>query len=567
MARPVPHLRRVGNTQQLIVDGEPYLILGGEIQNSQFSAARYVREVWPRLKAANLNTVFASVTWEQIEPIEWQFSFTELDEMIQDARQNDLRIVLLWFGSFKNAQSTYAPAWVKRNLARFPRAEVCAPGGEVRPVDALSVFGHHAQLSDSKAFLALMRHLKEVDGQHRTVLMVQVENEVGLLGDSRDRSRLAEQAWRQAVPAEFLQGLKRHWSELNTTFQQNWTHLRMISPLEMMTWEDLATGDQSLLDELFMAYYFTRYLEKVAAAGKAEYDLPMYINVWQNYAGQDRDTNIPNVSSGGGRPGDYPSGGGVANVLDVWKIFAPSLDIITPDIYLNDYASSCATYRHRGQALLISEQRRDEYGARRLWQAYGSYKCIGTSPFGIDTFMTAEENPFKRHYGLLQRMQKYILRTQEIEAQTGFGFCFDELAEADKQRQSSNDAWHHTFSAWHLTVERASWLPNSTGFGMVIQLDENRFLLVGWGYQVSFTSRRSDVKFTGITRFDEMAVITPFASGEMRTLRSMMNSQMREGLCVAVMPGSTAISGGGAMAPHGSGIAICEPYTVLEGNT
>ncbi|KXT12691.1 hypothetical protein AC579_3268, partial [Pseudocercospora musae] len=530
------------------------------IQNTRFSSAQNVRDVWPRLKAANLNTVFASVTWEQIEPIEWQFSFTEVDEMIKDARRNDLRMVLLWFGSFKNAQSTYAPAWVKRNTARFPQAEICTSAGEMKPSDAVSVFGHHAQLSDSKAFAALMQHLKEVDGQNHTVLMVQVENEVGILGDSRDRSRLAESIWRQAVPADFLQGLKRQWSELNATFQRNWTHLRMISPLEMMTWEDLAMGDPSLLDELFMAYHFARYLEKVAAAGKAEYNLPMYTNVWQNYAAQDRDTNISNVS---GRPGDYPSGGGVANVLDVWKIFAPSLDIIAPDIYLNDYASSCATYRHCNQTLLISQQRRDEYGARRIWQAYGSYKCIGTSPFGIDTFMTAEDNPFKRHYALIQRVQRFILTTQEIETQTGFGFYFDELADADNQR---HDTWHHTFSHWDLKVERASWLPNSTGFGMIIQLDENQFLLIGWGYQVSFTTKRSGVQFTGIRRFDEMAVVAPFARGEMRTLRSMMNNQMPEGLCVAVMPGSTAISGGGAMAPYGSGIALCEPYTLLEGN-
>lgn len=196
-------------------------------------------------------------------------------------------------------------------------------------MDALSVFGEHAQLADARAFAALMKHLKEVDGDAQTVLMVQVESEVGLLGDSRDRSPVAEASWRQPIPAELFQTLKLQWSHLNSTFQRRWSHLRMISPLEMMSWADIASGDKRPLDELFMAYHFALYVEKVAAAGKVAYDLPMYTSVWQNSAGQDRAANIPNVSSAGGRPGDSPSGGGVVNVLDIWKIFAPSLDLIS----------------------------------------------------------------------------------------------------------------------------------------------------------------------------------------------------------------------------------------------
>ena len=184
-----------------------------------------------------------------------------------------------------------------------------------------------------------MQHLKRVDEHHSTVIMVQVENEVGLLGDSRDRSDLAEQAFKGPVPNALIDFLRGDWSDMSDTLRSNFEHLRKEAFAKDLTWADL-TCDELNRDELFMAYHYARYVNTVASAGKEAYPLPLYTNVWQNYGDSDRDPNGTLVAAGGDKPGDYPSGGGVANALDIWQQFAPCLDLIAPDIYLNDYAKS-----------------------------------------------------------------------------------------------------------------------------------------------------------------------------------------------------------------------------------
>lgn len=377
-------------------------MLAGELQNSSFSSPTYMESVWAKLTAQNLNTVLASVSWEQIEPQEGVFNFGTLDRNIQEAREHGLRLVLLWFGSFKNGMepcdwrmktpsltipglSTYAPPWVKLDDARFPRVQA-RKNGALKTMEILSLFGSELAESDCRAFHKLMSHLREVDSEHATVIMVQVENEMGMMGDARDRSVEAEACWDDVLPSPLLDLIcGEAWSQLNTKMQRNFQALHESQSPHSMTWQVLSETHPLCAEELFMAYYFALFAEKVASTGKAAYPLPLYANVWQNYGDEDRDINAPLVAAGGSQPGDYPSGGAVDNVLDVWQKLAPSLDFIAPDVYLNDYGSSCAKYQHGDQAFMIPEQRRDEYGARRVWQAYGSYKCIGAAPFGIDT--------------------------------------------------------------------------------------------------------------------------------------------------------------------------------------
>lgn len=237
-----------------------------------------------------------------------------------------------------------------------------------------------------------------------------------------------------------------------------------------------AFGDSPDTDEIFMAYHYALFVEQVAKAGKEVYPLPLFTNVWQNYADEDNDNPFPTIAGGGGKPGDYPSGGGTINVLDIWQDFAPSLDFIAPDVYLNEYATSCALYRHRNQALFIPEQRRDDFGARRVWNALGSHQALGTSPFGIDT-VDPVSNPFKKHYGLLAKTSMHILAAQRRPALASF---FDGTPEKGKDPTPSISK---TFGNWKLLIERSFVFgKESPGFGIVIHLGNAKFMLIGEGF-------------------------------------------------------------------------------------
>ena len=190
----IPHLSKQGMATQLMVDGKPFLMLAGELHNSSSSSTEYMKPIWPKLADANLNTVLAAVSWDLIEPEEGKFDFSLVDDLIKDARHYNLRLVLLWFGSWKNGVSTYVPVWVKTDLTRFPRAR----NADDKALEILSTFSDASRDADAKAFAALMRHIKEVDGQQHTVIMMQVENESGVLGDSRDRSKPANEAYIKA---------------------------------------------------------------------------------------------------------------------------------------------------------------------------------------------------------------------------------------------------------------------------------------------------------------------------------------------------------------------------------
>ncbi|KAL1610476.1 hypothetical protein SLS60_002144 [Paraconiothyrium brasiliense] len=200
----IPHLQQYGNTKQLVVNGRPFLIRGAELQNSSLSSAEYMSEVWPKMAATNINTVLGAVTWVVVEPEEGKFDFEELDNVIVGAREHGIHLVLLWFGSWKNGRSTYAPAWVKTNPKRFPRAELRKTGGVMQTADVLSLFSEKNVKADVKAFQKLLAHIKEVDEGHNTVVMVQVENEPGLLFDSRDGSKLADAVLSKDVPSELV---------------------------------------------------------------------------------------------------------------------------------------------------------------------------------------------------------------------------------------------------------------------------------------------------------------------------------------------------------------------------
>ncbi|KAL1962307.1 hypothetical protein VTN77DRAFT_9798 [Rasamsonia byssochlamydoides] len=578
----IPRLEKNAVSHQLLVKGKPFLILGAELQNSSMTSAAYMRTVWQKIADMHVNTVLGCVCWESIEPVEGQFDFSELDQIIHDARSHGLHLILLWFGSFKNGLSTYVPRWVKTDYKRFPRMHIKAADSDdsnkLQTADVLSIFHTEAQKCDARAFGELLKHLKQVDGDHSTVIMVQVENETGLLGDSRNRSAAANKRFAEDVPAELISFLEEEHDSLHEDLKENLEHFTKYIKSPEAEWKskswEAAFGKSKHTDELFMAYHYAKYLDQVAAAGKAAYPIPLYTNVWLNYVGKDGENDFPAIAGGGGDPGDYPSGGGVTNVLDIWMKFAPNLDLIAPDIYLNDYVASCRQYRHRNQPLFIPEQRRDEYGARRVWAALGSFQALGTSPFGIDTLGVS--NPFTTTYGLLSSVSDIILDAQRRPG-SSLGFFFDELpppSSDGKQRPDPSPPITATFGSYEVRIERCFVFGHpGAGAGMIIHINSEtpseppRFILIGYGFQAVFRSLNTKSIFTGILNFLEKEPIRgPDGKTELRTLRRLNGDETRSGR-FAMMPGPDPDYGGFPICvtiPARTMVAEVEPYSLEE---
>ncbi len=292
-----PHLEQRGNVTQLIVEDEPWLVLGCELGNSTSSSREYLAPYWQQLKDCGVNTVLAVVSWEQTEPVEGEFDFTVVDNLLEDARAHDMKLALLWFGSWKNGITSYTPTWVKRDTKRFPLAQT--PEGKSLPI--LTTLGEETCKADAKAFAAMMRHLKEADAQQQTVVMIQMENEVGLHGHPRDYCPLAEKAYHEQVPKALIDHLTQRESLLPET-QSAWQANGFKNE---GTWEEVF-GPADRAAEIFMAWHYASYMDRITAAGKAEYDLPTFVNAW---IVQPEDT----------RPGNYPSGGPQAQNHDIWR--------------------------------------------------------------------------------------------------------------------------------------------------------------------------------------------------------------------------------------------------------
>ena len=270
-ATPLPALKRNGSVTQLFVDGKPFVMLAGELHNSSASSVEYLKPLWKKLQAFHLNTVIGTVSWELVEPQEGKFDFALVDYQIHEARAHNLRLVLIWFGTWKNAVSSYAPLWVKADPKRFPRIQ--SKDGVNQEV--LTPLGEESVAADAKAFRSLMRHIRTADPQH-TVIMMQVENESGLLGDSRDRSPLAEARRNRPVPTRLMNYLNENRPNLIPETLKQWGAAGYKTS---GTWPEVF-GTDAYADEVFMAWHLGSYVGAVAEAGKAELAIPMFANAW-----------------------------------------------------------------------------------------------------------------------------------------------------------------------------------------------------------------------------------------------------------------------------------------------
>jgi beta-galactosidase GanA len=391
----IPTLQRHGTATQLVVDGAPFLILGGELGNSSASSMADFRPSWARLEALHINTVIAPVYWELIEPSEGVLDFASVDSLVAGARGHQMHLVLLWFGSWKNSMSSYVPAYVKLDQQRYPRTEATRGQGQ----EILSPFSATNAATDARAFAALMRHIRDVDGARHTVLMVQVENETGMIPTARDHSALADSAFHSAVPTALMDYLQRHRETLVPTLRSQWDS---AGGRTSGTWEQVF-GTGLATDELFMSWHFARYHETVAAAGKRAYALPMYANaalIRPGYA-----------------PGRYVSAGPLPHLIDVWRAASPSTDLIAPDIYFPNFTEWADRYTRSGNPLFIPEAQGSPLAAVHALYAVGKHGAIGFSPFNIDGLDTVASS-IAGSFAMLRQLTPLILAHQGMGTMT-----------------------------------------------------------------------------------------------------------------------------------------------------
>lgn len=474
--KQLPCIKKENGIYTLYVDGEPYVALGGEIHNSSSSSLEYMQEkVWPNLRELNLNTVVVPVFWELIEPKEDNFEFDLVDGIIEQARAENVRLVFLWFGLWKNGASTYVPGWVKKDYKKYFRA--CYKGGVAS--DTISPLCGAAVQADGKAFQKLMSHLKEFDGEKNTVIMIQVENEIGFLKSERDFSDYANSEFQNSVPeiVEREFGKSGKWSEV--------------------------FGEEA--GEYFMAYYYAAAVEMIAKTGAKEYPLPMFVNAWLE--------QFPE------RAGSYPSGGPIAKVMRMWKLTAPTICLYAPDIYLPYFTEVCEEYTANDNPLFIPEARRDIVSATNVFYAIGKHNALCFSPFGIEDFlappsMASDSTPdigmlmalnidfsafivngtghyLSQSYKLLSNMMGIINKYRGTGKMTGFlqnndNGCILSLTEYDLK----------------LTYQRKAEGKPIAG-GLVIETSENEFILAGIGFTAEFLPKRGETTNIGYVRIEE----------------------------------------------------------------
>ncbi len=476
----LPHLRKEGTATQLIVHNKPYLIIGGELGNSSASDTKYMEPVWSKLRAMELNTIEMPVYWELVEPREGKFDFALVDNLVDAARKSGLTIVILWFGSWKNSMSCYAPSWVKTDQARFPRARM----KDGRALEILTPFSAGNRNADAKAFAALMKHLRTIDAAQNTVIMVQVENEIGMIPEARDYCAQAEQAFTQQVPESLTAYLRTEKDSISTSVRDAWNSSGRMST---GTWNQVF-GSGSATDEIFMAWHFAEYTDFVAEAGKKEYPLPMYVNaalIRPNY-----------------KPGQYPSAGPLPHLMEVWRAAAPHIDFLAPDIYFTNFAEWLGKYDRAGNAVFIPEVDRRQSPANAFF-AFGEHNAIGYDPFSIESADSMQIRHFRRAYDILHQLTPMILEHQGTG--TMAGFLLDSATQtAEITLGKFTFTVKHEYS-WPYAARIEGSVPRYGG--LIIMTASNEFYVAGSGVVVTFRSTSTDGSIAGIESIEEGNVV------------------------------------------------------------
>ena len=503
----LPYFKQQGSAIQLYINEKPFFMRAGELGNSSASSLEYLRPFWPHMVEMHVNTILCPVYWELIEPQKDKFDFTLVDGIIQDAGKNNIKLVFLWFGSWKNSMSCYAPYWVKNDSKRFPRAR--SKNGV--PQEILTPFNQNNLHADIKAFTALMRHIREVDSIKQTVIMIQVENEIGMLPDARDYCKSANKAFNENVPPELLAYLIQYKKQLMPELYEVWE----VNGFKAEgNWEEIF-GCSLATDELFMAWYYAQYTDQVTQAGKQEYNLPMYVNAA--------------LIRPGYQPGQYPSAGPLPHLKDIWHAGAPHLDFLAPDIYFKTFAEWLGKYDIPGNAVFIPEVGNDQSIANAFY-AVGKHNAIGYSPFSIESITGDENNKLPQGYELLRQLEPLFLAHQGLGTMNAV--LLDSASQSDTiELGDYRFIFKHEYS-WRYAARTSGEKPRFGG--LIIMLGPDEFIIAGSGLVVTFETRANDGTLAGIGSLDEMEL----TDGTLKFGRRMNGDQSHQGRHMH-LPGNT----------------------------
>ena len=482
------------------VDGKPFLMLTGELHNSTSTSESYMESigVWEQMKHGNFNTVIASCSWDVIEDEQGHYDFTSVDHIIRNARENGLKVVMIWFASWKNGNSSYAPSYIKRDPANYPLVQT-QDGGYL---NVLSAFGQESLTADKKAYAALMQHIKEVDKDY-TVIMMQVENEMGILGSVRDFSPAAQKAWEGQVPSDLMQYLSSHKGKLFPELERVWgaNGYKMSGTWEEVFGKSHTKADDLLTDypyyteEIFQAYHYAKYVNEITAAGKAAHDIPMYVNNWLRQPGMIN-------------PGQFPSGSPLPEVIDVWRAAAPAVDFTAPDIYISEYEWVLSQFALSNNPIFIPECRVD---VSKALYAYGEYDALGFAPFGFDGAQNAGGNysadfeNLGKCYAILSGMDQMIIQNYGSDKLRGLRVTEEnaspsvEMGDYILTARSSvrnQRAFNYGQGAAQMARENAQLAAASQqqaqSGALILQTSPDEFYIVGINVSFSFASKKAD---------------------------------------------------------------------------
>ncbi len=460
----IPYINEMDGIKTLFVHDRPFIIRGGELHNSSASDLGYMEEkVWPNLKTLNMNTVILPVAWENIEPAEGCFDFSLVDGLINQARRENMKLVLLWFGLWKNSESYYVPMWVKQD----PKTYWCVENVQGARLNIISPFCEAAVKKDALAFSSLMGHLKDIDGEENTVILVQVENEIGVLGSERDFSGRAEDIFESPVPED----VKKLFAGDE----------RFPAHMDGSTWTQVFGENAS---ELFMSWGYARAVELIAQAGQKAYHLPMYTNAW--------------LEQHPWRPGTYPSGGPVAKVHKMWKYCAPSLFTLAPDIYVSYTADVMDEYTSHDNPLFVPEVRSDPGSVSYLLYAVCRSHGIGVSPFGIEDLCADPDTLKKPPFAELMALNIDISAMDGSGTAPYLSAVYDLIRQVEPLYFQYRNTPHMKAFVKHGPSDEGIWLSfqqydivvsysrteakKPVGGGVIFEMDPEHFLVLGMNF-------------------------------------------------------------------------------------
>jgi len=439
----IPHLEEINDHRVLIVDGKPFIILGLQWDCDGCYTPEDMDPFFEHGESMGLNTASLLLYWREIEPEEGKYNFTMLDHRIDIARKHHMKIVLVWFASFKNGCLTYAPDYVRKDHQRFRKVKDkkgsqhtnnCCPTAE------------ETHKRDELALIQIFNHLKEVDSKDHTVILFQMENETGIFGTNRCYCDICN----------------NKYSKFDYKSEY---------------------GVQA--EEAFSATCIAEYCDSLAKTIKEIYPIPVYMNAWLPAAYVNQ------------RPGfDYPSGGPVPGMLALYYKTIKHIDFLSPDIYqygYRDFNYYSKIYTAKDNPLFIAECATGK-GARtekNIFYAIGYYAAIGYDPWAINRccpgFMseplvnTADgkwsEEAYELHksYKMINEAIYPIVMAQNTENLKTF-----------VEEEGDNGI---LLSFNELDVEIKFDHPKKSARGFVIRQTKDEFILVGAGAHISFSKK------------------------------------------------------------------------------